>query len=301
MKMAKENENCNRHDQWCIHWTQQSDQIYAISEIIVVFTAELYSKSIYQRHTKDWDKHIESLWFQGILHEVWPYMVKTGNRSQLQWQLFMQLLLDLPSNLKIWATQCTKRLYSHPQTCLISINCCDNVRPNQRGMPNKHFGKTAELKRGDTKTMVWGNLTALLWNDKTNVKTLTKKHHLPAAGDLHVDMLWNQSYCNRHVGYVDALWFPYNPAFESVFLDQFTGVMKHKISDPGQCCTQLPLISSEGKVSSSVFNVHISILTGYTMLTDLYVFWEDQERVIYSLAEYLPHQYCDWTTPLWCR
>jgi len=201
----------------------------------------------------------------------------------------------------MWVTQCTKRLYSHPQTCLISINCSDNVRPNQRGMPNKHFIKTAELNCGDTKTMVRGNLTALLWNDKLNVNTLSKKHHLPAVGDLHVDTLWNRSYCKRHVGYVDALWFPYNPAFASIFLGQFTGVMKHKISDPGQCCTKLPVISSEGKVSSSVFNAHISILTGDTMLTGLYVFWEDHERVIYSLAEYRPHWCCDWTTPLWCR
>jgi len=55
-------------------------------------------------------------------------------------------------------------------------------------MPNKHFGKTAELKRGDTKTMVRGNMTALLW-DKINVNTLIKIHHLPAAGDLHVNTL----------------------------------------------------------------------------------------------------------------
>lgn len=89
MNMAKENENYIWHYHRCIRLTPQPDRIYAISEIIVVFTAELYSKSIYQRNTTGWDKHIESLWFQGILHEVWPYMVKTGNRSQLQWQLFM--------------------------------------------------------------------------------------------------------------------------------------------------------------------------------------------------------------------
>lgn len=72
-------------------------------------------------------------------------------------------------------------------------------------MPTKHFRKTAELKHGDTKIMVRGDLTALLWNDKINVNTLTKMHHLPAACDLHVDTLRNQSYCKRHVGYVDAL------------------------------------------------------------------------------------------------
>jgi hypothetical protein len=128
----------------------------------------------------------------------------------------------------MWATQSTKRLYSHPQTCLISINRCDNVRPNQRGTPTKHFGNTVELKRSDTKTIVMSDLTALLWNNKINVNTLTKMHHLPAAGDLHVDTLWNESYRKRHVVCVNALWFLYNPAFASIFLGH---VFKHNQQD----------------------------------------------------------------------
>jgi hypothetical protein len=84
--------------------------------------------------------------------------------------------------------------------------------------------------------------------------------------------------CKRHIRYVEAMWFPYNSAFASILLGQFTGVIKHKISDLGQWCTQLLLISSEGKVSSSLFNVHLSILTGDTRLTGLYIFWQDQVK-----------------------
>jgi hypothetical protein len=54
---------------------------------------------------------------------------------------------------------------------------------------SEHFGKTVELKQGDTKTMVRGDLTVLLWNDKRDVNVLSKMRHLPAVGDLPVETL----------------------------------------------------------------------------------------------------------------
>lgn len=57
-------------------------------------------------------------------------------------------------------------------------------------MPTTHFGKTVELKHGDTKTMVRDGLTAILWTDKINVNILMKMHHhTPVKGDLSVDTL----------------------------------------------------------------------------------------------------------------
>jgi hypothetical protein len=40
----------------------------------------------------------------------------------------------------------------------------------------KNFGHTMQLKRGDLKTKVKGNLTATLWKDKQNVNILTNMH-----------------------------------------------------------------------------------------------------------------------------
>jgi hypothetical protein len=88
-----------------------------------------------------------------------------------------------------------------------AINCCGTVRPNRKGMPSD-FGRKLRLKRGDIKTKVKGDLTAVIWKDKRNVNILTNMHRPPAEGNL-CDEYGNtlkpaivQDY-NRQMGYVD--------------------------------------------------------------------------------------------------
>jgi hypothetical protein len=47
-----------------------------------------------------------------------------------------------------------------------SINCCGTVRPNGRGIANDS-GAKLRMKLGDIETIVMGDLTAVVWNDKT--------------------------------------------------------------------------------------------------------------------------------------
>jgi hypothetical protein len=60
------------------------------------------------------------------------------------------------------------------------INCCDTVRPNQKGMP-QDFGKRLQL--GDIKTWMRGNLITIAWNDERDVNMLVNMHHPPAEGN----------------------------------------------------------------------------------------------------------------------
>jgi hypothetical protein len=46
-----------------------------------------------------------------------------------------------------------------------AINCCGTVRPNRKGMLN-NFEHKMKLKKGDLKTKVKGNLTAIVWKGK---------------------------------------------------------------------------------------------------------------------------------------
>lgn len=72
----------------------------------------------------------------------------------------------------------------------------------------KNFGLQIELKRGDVKTRVKGNLTAIVYKDKWNVNVLKNLHSPPLEGnfcDEHGKAMKPaiiQDY-NRHMGYVD--------------------------------------------------------------------------------------------------
>jgi hypothetical protein len=68
-----------------------------------------------------------------------------------------------------------------------AINCCGTVRQNRRGMPTD-FQKTLKLTRGDIKTRIRGDLTAVVWKDKRNVNLLTNMHPTPAE----------VNFCNGH-------------------------------------------------------------------------------------------------------
>jgi hypothetical protein len=64
-----------------------------------------------------------------------------------------------------------------------AIYCCGFVRPNRKGMPSD-FGRKLILKRGDIKTRVKGDLTAVEWKDKQNFNILTNIHCPPAESNV---------------------------------------------------------------------------------------------------------------------
>ena len=61
-----------------------------------------------------------------------------------------------------------------------TVCCCGTLRPNRKGVP-KNFGH--KMKMGYLKTKVKGNLTAIVWKDKQNVKILTNMHSPPLEGN----------------------------------------------------------------------------------------------------------------------
>jgi hypothetical protein len=63
------------------------------------------------------------------------------------------------------------------------VNCCGAVKPNRRGMPRDLELGEVELKRGDIKVRTRGDLTAVLWRDRKEVRMLTNIHAAPAEGN----------------------------------------------------------------------------------------------------------------------
>ena len=86
-----------------------------------------------------------------------------------------------------------------------AVNCYGTVRSNRRGMP-KNFGHKMKLKRGDLKTKVKGNLTAVVWKDKRNVNILINMCSPPMKSNFCNECgkavkLAIIRVCNIHVGY----------------------------------------------------------------------------------------------------
>ena len=86
------------------------------------------------------------------------------------------------------------------------IYCCGTVRPNRKGMPQDLGPKI--MTRGDLQVRTRGELTAILWRDKRDVRILTNIHDAPAEGDFcdnNGKAIKPQIVAdyNRHMGYVD--------------------------------------------------------------------------------------------------
>ena len=86
------------------------------------------------------------------------------------------------------------------------INCCGTVRPNRKGMPQDLGPK--RMTRGDLQVRTRGDLTAILWRDKRDVRILTNIHDPPAEGNFcnnNRKAIKPQIVAdyNRHMGYID--------------------------------------------------------------------------------------------------
>lgn len=88
------------------------------------------------------------------------------------------------------------------------IYCCGTIRPNREGIPQDSGPKRTTFQRGDLKVRTRGDLTAILWRDKRDVRVLTNIHDAPAEGnfcDTNGKAIKPQIVAdyNRHMGYVD--------------------------------------------------------------------------------------------------
>ena len=63
------------------------------------------------------------------------------------------------------------------------IYCCGIVRPNRKGMPQDMGPKRMTLQWGDLQVRTRGDLTAILWRDKHEVRVLTNICDPPAEGN----------------------------------------------------------------------------------------------------------------------
>ena len=84
--------------------------------------------------------------------------------------------------------------------------CCGTDRPNRNGMLQNLGPK--RMTRGDLQVRTRGELTAILWRDKRDVRILTNIHDPPAEGnfcDNNGNTIKPQIVAdyNRHIGYVD--------------------------------------------------------------------------------------------------
>jgi hypothetical protein len=68
---------------------------------------------------------------------------------------------------------------------------------------SKNFGHNMKLQKGDLKTQVKGNLTAVMWKDKQNVNILMNMHSSPSEGNFCVEHGKAVKLATAHMGYVD--------------------------------------------------------------------------------------------------
>ena len=88
------------------------------------------------------------------------------------------------------------------------ILCCGTVRPHRKNMPKDLRPQTLRLKRGDIRVRTRGDLTAVVWKDKRDVRLLTNIHDPPREGnycDEHGNAIKPAIVAdyNRHMGHVD--------------------------------------------------------------------------------------------------
>ena len=60
---------------------------------------------------------------------------------------------------------------------------CVTVRPYRKGMPQDFGPMRMRLQRGDLQVRTRGDLTAILWRDKRDVRVLTNIHDPPTEGN----------------------------------------------------------------------------------------------------------------------
>jgi len=88
------------------------------------------------------------------------------------------------------------------------ILCVGTVRPHRKNMPKDFTPKTLRLKRGDIRVSTRGDLLAVDWKDKRDVRLLTNIHDPPREGnycDEHANAIKPTIVTgyNCHMGYVD--------------------------------------------------------------------------------------------------
>jgi len=86
------------------------------------------------------------------------------------------------------------------------IYCCGTVRPNREGMPQDLGPK--RMTRGDLQVRTRGDLTAILWRDKCDIRILTNIHDPSAEGNFcdnngKAIKLQIVADYNHHMSYVD--------------------------------------------------------------------------------------------------
>jgi len=87
------------------------------------------------------------------------------------------------------------------------ICCCGTVWPNRKGTPQDLAPKRMTLQQGDLQVRTRGDLTAILWRDRCDIRVLTNIHDPPAEGnfcDCNGKAIKPQIVVdyNRHMGYV---------------------------------------------------------------------------------------------------
>ena len=107
---------------------------------------------------------------------------------------------------KLYLDNYFSSLYLFDDLVMKQIYCCATVRPNRKGMPQDLGPK--RMTRGDLQVRTTGDLTAILWRDKCDVRILTNIHDPPADGNFcnnNGKAIKPQIVAdyNRHMGYVD--------------------------------------------------------------------------------------------------
>ena len=188
----------------------------AVDEITVFFKGRIILKQyIPKKHT----------WFGMKLYKLWDseeytyhmtvYLDK-DRKCETPWQLHMQLLKGLAAGtehmrhkLYMDSFLLSSALFDDLRTK--AINYCGSVRPNRKGMP-ENLEHKMQLKRGNLKNKVKGNLTARVWKEKRNVNVLTNMHSPLLDGNFcgehgkAVKLAIIQIYISRTRGICGKIW-----------------------------------------------------------------------------------------------
>jgi len=171
-----------------------------------------FSDSIYARNTNIMGSKFRNCDETGYTYDMTVYLGRDRPHCATPDHNSRDKCWNRQRKYKDVATNCIWTVTSRPQTysdlATKQIYCCGTVRPNRKGMPQDLGPKRMTFQWGDLQVRTRGDLTTILWRDKSDVHILTDIHNTPAEGNFCDDngkaiKLQIVADYNCHMGYVD--------------------------------------------------------------------------------------------------
>jgi hypothetical protein len=166
----------------------------SIDEVIVKFKGRVLFKQYIPKKRKRFGiKMFKLCDSTGYTYDMNVYLGKDRQRAEQHLTATHATVTNLTRGVEgFWHKLYMDNFFSSPDLyddlAQKKVLCCGTVRPHRKNMPKDLRPQTLRLKRGDIRVRTRGDLTAVVWKDKRDVRLLTNIHDPPREGN----------YCDEH-------------------------------------------------------------------------------------------------------